>query len=76
MCVCVPVHDDTVGYVNTLHVLVVVLWVGEQLEAVAGPLVFDLGSAVHSTVSGHADKQTLYNKSINYSLNRSSTVGL
>lgn len=39
-----PVHDDPVWDVDALDVLVVVLRVGEQVQAVSWPVVFDLQS--------------------------------
>lgn len=39
-----PVHDDPVWDVDALDVLVVVLGVGEQVQTVARPVVFDLPS--------------------------------
>lgn len=38
----VPVHDDSVWDVDTLYVLLVVLRVGEQVQTVSRPVVFDL----------------------------------
>lgn len=39
-----PVHDDPVWDVDALYVLVVVLRVGEQVQTVSWPVVFDLQS--------------------------------
>lgn len=39
-----PVHDDPVWDVDALDVLVVVLRVGEQVQTVSWPVVFDLQS--------------------------------
>lgn len=37
-----PVHDDPVWDVDALYVLVVVLRVGEQVQTVSWPVIFDL----------------------------------